>query len=45
MKIWLPESALVAAGVVAAFVIAEIVVRLAGLGPRYLYTYDPWLGW
>ena len=37
--------ALILAGILAAFVIAEIAVRVFDLAPAEFYTYDPYVGW
>jgi len=37
--------ALILVGVLVAFVIAEVVVRVFNLAPAELYTYDPYVGW
>jgi hypothetical protein len=41
----LQRLALVGAGIFAALVIAEIVIRVAGLAPTSFYTYDRDCGW
>ena len=45
VKAWAQRLGLVAAGILFAFVIAEIAVRVFNLAPAEFYTYDRYAGW
>jgi hypothetical protein len=45
VKAWAQRLGLVVAGILFAFVIAEIAVRVLNLAPAEFYTYDRYAGW
>jgi hypothetical protein len=45
VKAWAQRLGLVAGGILFAFVIAEIAVRVLNLAPAEFYTYDRYAGW
>lgn len=45
LRRWLANLALALAGVVFAFALAEIVLRITGLGETSFYVFDRYLGW
>ena len=45
LKAWAQRLALILAGILMAFAIAEVAVRVLNLAPTEFYTYDPYVGW
>ena len=45
LKAMLQKLGLILGGILIAFVIAEIAVRVLNLAPAEFYTYDPYVGW
>jgi hypothetical protein len=45
LKALMPRLGLALAGILVAFAIAEIAVRVFNLAPVQFYTYDPYVGW
>lgn len=45
LKALAQRLALILAGIVVAFAIAEVAVRVFDLAPAEFYTYDPYVGW
>ncbi len=45
LKSLLQKLGLILGGILIAFVLAEIAVRVLNLAPAEFYTYDPYVGW
>jgi hypothetical protein len=45
LKAWAQRLGLILAGILMAFAIAEVAVRVLNLAPAEFYTYDPYVGW
>ncbi len=45
LKAWAQRLGLILAGILMAFAIAEVAIRVLDLAPAEFYTYDPYVGW